>query len=143
MPAADAQALPEDQAQAVVVTATDASGNKITAEGSVTHDATSNASISLAAITGDNIINSTEDDTDVQIKGTSSGLADGTGVTVTIGGKEYVGTVANNAWSVTMPAADAQALPEDQAQAVVVTATDASGNKITAEGSVTHDATSN
>ncbi|MBE8228771.1 hypothetical protein IQA72_17300, partial [Leptospira borgpetersenii serovar Ballum] len=98
---------------------------------------------SLAAISGDNIINSTEDDTDVQIKGTSSGLADGTGVTVTIGGKEYVGTVANNAWSVTMPAADAQALPEDQAQAVVVTATDASGNKITAEGSVTHDATSN
>lgn len=139
MPADDAQLLPEDELQAVIVTAYDVSGNPVTISGTVTHAAISpDNSISIDPITGDNIINAFEDDNAVTITGKVKDVPDGREVTVIINGQQYIGKVANNAWSVTMPAADAQALPENVAQTVEVSTTNSTGNPVTASGTVKH-----
>lgn len=97
------------------------------------------AALAINPVAGDGVINATEDDADVTISGTSTDVADATPVSVTVNSKTYTGTVTSNAWSVTMPAADAQALPEDVAQTITVTAT-VDGSTVTATGTVTHNA---
>ncbi|WP_421081547.1 Ig-like domain-containing protein, partial [Serratia fonticola] len=62
-------------------------------------------------------------------------------VTVTLGGKTYTGTVDGSGhWSVTLPSADLQALP-DGTPALTVTVTDAAGNSNTLNTTVTVDET--
>ena len=46
----------------------------------------------------------------VAIGGTTTNVEDGRIVTVTLNGKTYTATVASNAWTLNVPAADAQAL---------------------------------
>ena len=58
-----------------------------------------------ATIAGDDIINSIEDNSDVTITGTTSGVEDGQTVSVVLNGQTYNGNVSANTWSVTMPAA--------------------------------------
>ncbi|WP_421081546.1 Ig-like domain-containing protein, partial [Serratia fonticola] len=59
----------------------------------------------------------------------------------TLGGKTYTGTVDGSGhWSVTIPAADLQALP-DGTPALTVTVTDAAGNSNTLNTTVTVDET--
>jgi hypothetical protein len=71
---------------------------------------TCSPSITISTVAGDNAINTTEDNSDVTVSGTSLGVEDGATVTVTLNGKTYTTTVSSNAWSITVPAADAQAL---------------------------------
>lgn len=99
------------------------------------------ATLTINTIAGDGVINATEDDTDVTISGTATNVPDATAISVTVNStnytRVYTGTVTNNAWTVTMPAADAQALPENVAQTVTAAVT-VNGNAITATSTVTH-----
>lgn len=97
------------------------------------------AALTILPVAGDGVIDATEDNTDVAITGAAANIPDATAVSVTVNRKTYTGTVTNNAWTVTMPAADAQALPEDVAQTITVTAT-VNGKTVTTTGTVTHNA---
>ncbi len=56
--------------------------------------------ITIADVAGDNTINYLEDDVNVAISGTTTGVEDGQVLTVTLNGKDYQATVSGNAWSV-------------------------------------------
>ncbi|HEL3401824.1 TPA: Ig-like domain-containing protein [Escherichia coli] len=107
-------------------------GSTITDAGSITLTIdNSQASVQVATTAGDNIINASEQAAGFTLSGTSSHLAQGTELTVTLNGKTYTTSVgANGAWSVQVPTADAQALGEGN-QAVLVSGKDATGNTVT------------
>ncbi|HBA8348978.1 TPA: Ig-like domain-containing protein [Escherichia coli] len=93
----------------------------------------------VATTAGDNIINASEQAAGFTLSGTSSHLAQGTELTVTLNGKTYTTSVgANGAWSVQVPTADAQALGEGN-QAVLVSGKDATGNTVTGAQLLTVD----
>ncbi|EFG9295333.1 TPA: Ig-like domain-containing protein [Escherichia coli] len=115
-------------------------GSTITDAGSITLTIdNSQASVQVATTAGDNIINASEQAAGFTLSGTSSHLAQGTELTVTLNGKTYTTTVgANGAWSVQVPTADAQALGEGN-QAVLVSGKDATGNTVTGAQLLTVD----
>ncbi|HHL6627882.1 TPA: Ig-like domain-containing protein [Escherichia coli] len=115
-------------------------GSTITDAGSITLTIdNSQASVQVATTAGDNIINASEQATGFTLSGTSSHLAQGTELTVTLNGKTYTTSVgANGAWSVQVPTADAQALGEGN-QAVLVSGKDATGNTVTGAQLLTVD----
>ncbi|XSU68197.1 beta strand repeat-containing protein [Enterobacter hormaechei] len=87
--------------------------------------------MTLATTAGDNVINASEQAAGFTLSGTSKNLAQGTALTVTLNGKTYSAEVgANGAWSVKVPAADAQALG-DGTWTVNVSGKDAAGNTVT------------
>lgn len=107
-------------------------GSKTTSAGSITVTvSTADTSVSLATTAGDNVINASEQAAGFTLSGTSKNLAQGTALTVTLNGKTYSAEVgANGAWSVKVPAADAQALG-DGTWTVNVSGKDAAGNTVT------------
>ena len=66
--------------------------------------------ITISPIATDDIVNDLEDNSPVAIAGTTTNVEDGRIVTVTLNGKTYTATVASNAWTLNVPAVDAQAL---------------------------------
>lgn len=77
---------------------------------------------------GDGFLSTTEATTDQTLTGKTGLTGDGQTVTVVINGETYTGTVATDgSWTVTVPAADLQNLPEISVP-IVVTVTDAAGN---------------
>ncbi|WP_423740162.1 Ig-like domain-containing protein [Enterobacter hormaechei] len=104
-------------------------GSKTTSAGSITVTvSTADASVTLATTAGDNVINASEQSAGFTLSGTSKNLAQGTALTVTLNGKTYTAEVgANGAWSVKVPAADAQALG-DGTWTVNVSGKDTAGN---------------
>ena len=115
-------------------------GSTITNAGSITLTIdNSQAAVQLATTAGDNIINASEQAAGFTLSGTTSNLAQGTELTVTLNGKTYTTSVgANGAWSVQVPTADAQALGEGN-QAVLVSGKDATGNTVTGAQLLTVD----
>ncbi|HDQ0250194.1 TPA: Ig-like domain-containing protein [Escherichia coli] len=115
-------------------------GSTITDAGSITLTIDNNqASVQVATTAGDNIINASEQAAGFTLSGTSSHLAQGTELTVTLNGKTYTTSVgANGAWSVQVPTADAQALGEGN-QAVLVSGKDTTGNTVTGAQLLTVD----
>ncbi|EFM0296682.1 Ig-like domain-containing protein [Escherichia coli] len=115
-------------------------GSTITDAGSITLTIdNSQASVQVATTAGDNIINASEQAAGFTFSGTSSHLAQGTELIVTLNGKTYTTSVgANGAWSVQVPTADAQALGEGN-QAVLVSGKDATGNTVTGAQLLTVD----
>ncbi|MFG0900800.1 Ig-like domain-containing protein [Enterobacter cloacae complex sp. FYR_6] len=107
-------------------------GSKTTSAGSITVTvSTADTSVTLATTAGDNVINASEQAAGFTLSGTSKNLAQGTALTVTLNGKTYSAEVgANGAWSVKVPAADAQALG-DGTWTVNVSGKDAAGNTVT------------
>lgn len=106
-------------------------GSKTTQAGSITVTiSTADASITLGTTAGDNVINASEHSAGFTLSGTSKNLAQGTWLTVTLNGKTYTAEVgAGGAWSVNVPAADAQALG-DGTWTVNVSGKDAAGNTV-------------
>jgi len=106
-------------------------GSKTTSAGSITVTvSTADATVTLATTAGDNAINASEQSAGFTLSGTSKNLAQGTALTVTLNGKTYSAEVgANGAWSVKVPAADAQALG-DGTWTVNVSGKDAAGNTV-------------
>ncbi|WP_242658872.1 Ig-like domain-containing protein, partial [Enterobacter genomosp. O] len=104
-------------------------GSKTTSAGSITVTvSTAEAAVTLATTAGDNVINASEQSAGFTLSGASKNLAQGTSLTVTLNGKTYTAEVgANGAWSVKVPAADAQALG-DGTWTVNVSGKDAAGN---------------
>ena len=137
VPAADAQALPATNTLTADVS--DFAGNPaVQATHTVAHDAIA-PTIVINAIATDDIINATEDQTPVAITGTTTGVEDNQIVSVTLNGKTYTATVTSNAWTVSVPAADAQALPATNA--VTADVSDLAGNPaVQATHALTHDA---
>src|SRR5690606_17085541 len=106
-------------------------GSKTTSAGSITVTvSTADTSVTLATTAGDNVINASEQAAGFTLSGTSKNLAQGTALTGTLNGKSYTAEVgANGAWSVKVPAADAQALG-DGTWTVNVSGKDAAGNTV-------------
>ncbi|SNT34217.1 hypothetical protein SAMN05421640_3403, partial [Ekhidna lutea] len=95
--------------------------------------------INISTIAGDNIINGTEDDSDLTISGTTD-AEDGQTVTVTVNGKTYTGNTGSGAWSVTVPSTDVNAF--DPSETVSADVDDLAGNSATtATRNITYDPT--
>nr|WP_321206113.1 Ig-like domain-containing protein [Limnobaculum sp. M2-1] len=95
--------------------------------------------LSVDPVTADDIVSASESQSDVTVSGGSTHLQQGQTVTVTINSIDYTGTVgASGSWSVTVPAADVQALAQGSV-AIAVSADDIAGNPATASDSFTVD----
>ena len=117
-------------------------GSKTTSAGSITVTvSTADAAITLATTAGDNVLNASEQSAGFTLSGASKNLAQGTGLTVTLNGKTYAAEVgADGAWSVNVPAADAQALG-DGTWTVNVSGKDAAGNTVSGSQTIGVDTT--
>ena len=123
----------------VSVTGNDTSGNPFTATTTSTHtvDTTSAATISVAAITPDDVVNASEAAGNINVTGTVGGdAAPGDTVSFTINGTNYTGTVlAGNTFSISVAGAD---LAADTNFDATVTGSDNAGNPFTATVTSTH-----
>ena len=121
------------------ITATDAAGNTATANAaqSYTVDTVANATVSIDAVTSDNVINHAESNTTVTITGTVGGDAkEGDTVTIHVGEHEFSATVAENGtWSVDVAGS---VLAGNTSISASVSASDAAGNTATANASHTY-----
>ncbi|KVJ90090.1 Ig-like domain-containing protein [Enterobacter asburiae] len=117
-------------------------GSKTTSAGSITVTvSTADAAITLATTAGDNVLNASEQSAGFTLSGASKNLAQGTELTVTLNGKTYAAEVgADGAWSVYVPAADAQALG-DGTWTVSVSGKDAAGNTVSGSQTIGVDTT--
>ncbi|KFC80403.1 hypothetical protein GEAM_2371 [Ewingella americana ATCC 33852] len=134
-------ALLGDGPLAVKVTATDAAGNAVSS--TVTLDVYTHQLPTPTINTpfGDGLLSTAEAATSQTLSGSTGIVGDGQTVTVTLGGKEYTATVGGNGqWTVTIPSADLQALPQSD-NAITVTAADAAGNSTPLTSNVTVDFT--
>ncbi|MGM8689955.1 Ig-like domain-containing protein [Enterobacter hormaechei subsp. steigerwaltii] len=118
-------------------------GSKTTSAGNITVTvSTADTSVTLATTAGDNVINASEQAAGFTLSGTSKNLAQGTALTVTLNGKTYTAEVgANGAWSVKVPAVDAQALG-DGTWTVNVSGKDAAGNTVSGSQTIGVDTAS-
>ena len=133
MPAADAQAL--GASSTVTAKVTNNAGDSASAERPIAHSGTA-PTVSINTVAGDDIINSREDDAPVVISGATTLIEDGQSVTLLINGKTYQAPVNNNAWSTSIPALDAQALP---ANAKIIADTfNKAGDKANGERAISH-----
>ncbi len=117
---------------------TDAAGNS----GSATHLVTVNTglpSITFNAISGDNVLNADEKGQPLTISGSSTGLATGAQVTVTLNGHNYSATTdAAGNWTLTVPVSDLAAL--GQANYIVsASATSVAGNTASSQANLLVD----
>ncbi|AJQ99816.1 hypothetical protein F652_1827 [Enterobacteriaceae bacterium bta3-1] len=129
VPLADVKLLP-DGIDGINVSVSDTSGNPATDSHNVTVIAQSAdlPTIHVNTVAGDNVINAKEAQSDLQITGTTTHVTNGQTVTVTLGGKTYIGSVdANGLWSVTVPAADVQNLGQGS-QNIVASVNDVAKN---------------
>ncbi|AKJ42481.1 Ig-like domain-containing protein [Pragia fontium] len=129
VPSADL-ALLSDGSYTLQASVSDLSGNT----GTDSHNITVNTqlgSLSVNAITGDDLVNLSEIELGLTISGTSVGVPAGTNnLTIMLNGKTYVTSVlANGTWSYHIPAADAQAIADGGAN-VVVSALNGAGNPV-------------
>jgi large repetitive protein len=135
VPAADVGALADGSHYQVSVSAQDDAGNGASATHNISVDTTAPV-ISISAIAGDDVLNAAEAQQPLTVTGASSAEA-GQTVTVTLGGKTYTTTVANDgSWTLNVPAADLAALSQG-ALTVTASVSDKAGNS----GQVTHGLT--
>ncbi|BFM47949.1 Ig-like domain-containing protein [Marinomonas sp. THO17] len=133
--------LAADTAFDAVVSSSDAAGNTVESTGSSTHTVDTEATagtVTVGAITQDDVINATEAGQTIAVSGTASGgdIAAGDTVTLEINGQTYTTTVSENGtWSVDVAGAD---LAADTAFDAVVSSSDAAGNTVESTGSSTH-----
>ncbi|EOT1259124.1 Ig-like domain-containing protein [Cronobacter sakazakii] len=139
-------ALPPDVLQqfadgeiTITVVAVDGAGNFGAAPQQSFDVDTTPPTLAVTPVTGDDIITALESGADVVVSGTSSGLESGQSVSVLINGVTYVTAAgADGSWSVTIPAANVQALPQGDVP-ISVSASDAAGNRGVAGSTVTVD----
>ncbi|HMY38880.1 MAG TPA: invasin domain 3-containing protein, partial [Marinagarivorans sp.] len=66
--------------------------------------------ITIAAVTGDDAVSTSEDDSAVSFTGTASNVESGQTVTLSLNGTSYTGTVSAGSWSVSVPGSALQIL---------------------------------
>ncbi len=125
VPASTVSSL-SDGATEITATVTNTSGNTGDTSRTITVDSQAPA-LSIDSLTADNIINATESGQDLSITGTTDAQP-GQTVTVTLNGQTYQGTVqSDGTWSVTVPAANVDALADGNAT-VTASVNDVAGN---------------
>ncbi|MHC9002826.1 Ig-like domain-containing protein [Enterobacter adelaidei] len=135
VPAADVGALADGTSYQVSVSAQDSAGNSASATHSISVDTTAPV-VSIATLSGDDMLNAAEAQQPLTVHGSSSAEA-GQTVTVTLGGKTYTATVANDGtWTLDVPAADLAALSQG-ALTLTASVNDKAGNN----GQTTHTLT--
>ena len=124
-------ALP-DGSYTVTASVSDAAGNPATpATKTLKVDETA-PSIAINTIAGDNVLNSSEAQSNLAISGATSGVEDGQHVTVTLNNHSYDAVVASNTWTATVLASDlAHAALPDGSYTVTASVSDAAGNPAT------------
>nr|5IRB_A Chain A, RTX-adhesin [Marinomonas primoryensis]5IRB_B Chain B, RTX-adhesin [Marinomonas primoryensis] len=133
--------LAQDNSFQVSVTGQDSAGNPYAGTTTSTHTVDTSAdagTVTVNAITSDDVINASEAAGTVAVSGTATGgdIAEGDTVTLEINGETYTTTVdANGEWSVDVAGSD---LAADTAFDAVVTSSDAAGNTVDTTGSSTH-----
>ncbi|WP_458327061.1 Ig-like domain-containing protein [Enterobacter hormaechei] len=131
IPSADLQAF-GDGDLTFSASVTNAHGNTGTGERDININAEL-PGLRVNTIFGDDVINAIEQQQDLAVTGSSTHLAEGTQITVTINNVEYVTTVnASGNWQIGVPAADLQAWTAG-GMTVSVSAEDAWGNTVAAE----------
>ncbi|MFJ5366498.1 Ig-like domain-containing protein [Pectobacterium punjabense] len=132
VPATDVGNVPDGK-QTVSASVTDVSGNP----GSTTHsitvitDAANLPSITIATLSGNDVISAQNSQSDLLISGSTTNVSAGQRVTVTLNSKTYLATVgADGSWSTTVPASDVQNLPQGS-QNVTATVSDIAQNPAT------------
>lgn len=128
IPASAVSALPDGN-YTVTASLTDAAGNaSTTPENFVVNDDA--GILTVNPISGDGQLNATEAQTALVITGTTSHVAAGTDITVTLGGVVYHTTTnADGGWSLRVPSAALQALTDGET-ALTVSLVDTQGNTI-------------
>ncbi|WP_458255035.1 Ig-like domain-containing protein [Enterobacter asburiae] len=135
VPAADVGALADGASYQVSVSAQDSAGNSASATHGISVDTTAPV-VSIATLSGDDMLNALEAQQPLTVHGSSSAEA-GQTVTVTLGGKTYTATVANDGtWTLDVPAADLAALSQG-ALTMTASVNDNAGNN----GQTTHTLT--
>lgn len=140
VPATDVGNIPDGK-QTVSASVTDVSGNS----GSATHnitvitDAANLPAITIATLSGNDVISAQDTQSDLLISGSTTNVQVGQRVTVTLNSKTYLATVgADGNWSTTVPASDVQNLPQGS-QDVTATVSDIAQNPATATHPFTVD----
>ncbi|WP_434923772.1 Ig-like domain-containing protein [Enterobacter asburiae] len=135
VPAADVGALADGASYQVSVSAQDSAGNSASATHGISVDTTAPV-VSIATLSADDMLNAAEAQQPLTVRGSSSAEA-GQTVTVTLGGKSYTATVANDGtWTLDVPAVDLAALSQG-ALTVTASVNDKAGNS----GQTTHTLT--
>lgn len=143
VPASALQALADGTAT-FSATVTNSSGQTATDTHSVTvepdSDSPGGGSLSITTpVSGDGYLNATEAQNSLTISGSASGLPAGTAISVTLGGQAYTTTTAaNGSWSIRVPSADLQSLPQGS-NLIVATATLTNGSTLQNSTQVTLD----
>ncbi|RAZ71077.1 Ig-like domain-containing protein [Enterobacter cloacae] len=135
VPAADVGALADGTRYQVSVSAQDSAGNSALATHDISVDTTAPV-VSIATLSGDDMLNALEAQQPLTVRGSSSAEA-GQTVTVTLGGKSYTALVGSDGtWTLDVPAADLAALSQG-ALTVTASVNDKAGNN----GQTTHTLT--
>ncbi|WP_442876621.1 Ig-like domain-containing protein [Enterobacter cloacae complex sp. RIVM_C039474] len=126
VPAADVGALTDGGHYPVSVVAQDSAGNSASATHGISVDTTAPV-IGVNTLSGDDVLNAAEAQQPLTVHGSTSAEA-GQTVTVTLGGKTYSATVANDGtWTLDVPAADLAALNQG-ALTLTASVNDKAGN---------------
>ncbi|MEQ9969828.1 Ig-like domain-containing protein [Pectobacterium carotovorum] len=140
VPATDVGNVPDGK-QTVSASVTDVSGNPGSATHSITviTDATNLPAITIATLSGNDVVSAQDTQSDLLISGSTTNVQVGQRVTVTLNSKTYLATVgADGNWSTTVPASDVQNLPQGN-QDVTATVNDIAQNPATATHPFTVD----
>lgn len=147
VPQGDVAAVP-DGSQVISVSVSDLAGNTASANHSVTFvtHAASQPTLTINTVALDDVINAQEHNQSLDITGTSTHLASGTVVTVTLNAKTYTGTVDGSGnWKITVPQADVQDMSDSSVGSpyyqVTASAQDAAHNPASATHNVVVDTT--
>ncbi|PHI30515.1 Ig-like domain-containing protein [Budvicia aquatica] len=142
VPSADLLML-QDGTPAVTVKVQDVAGNTATSSGSVVVviDSADLPTITIDNFAGDNILTTAESHQLQTISGTTTNIAVGQPVTITLNGKSYSAKVGGDGkWSVNVPVADATALTANGAGTNIhAQVSDNAGNLATGDHSFTVD----
>lgn len=140
VPTTDVGNVPDGK-QTVSASVTDVSGNPGSATHSITviTDATNLPAITIATLSGNDVVSAQDTQSDLLISGSTTNVQVGQRVTVTLNSKTYLATVgADGNWSTTVPASDVQNLPQGN-QDVTATVNDIAQNPATATHPFTVD----
>ncbi|UMO88519.1 Ig-like domain-containing protein [Pectobacterium sp. PL64] len=140
VPATDVGNIPDGK-QTVSASVTDVSGNPGSATHSITviTDAGNLPAITIATLSGNDIVSAQDTQSDLLISGSTTNVQVGQRVTVTLNSKTYLATIgADGSWSTTIPASDVQNLPQGN-QDVTATVNDIAQNSATATHPFTVD----
>ncbi|WP_282184459.1 beta strand repeat-containing protein, partial [Azospirillum baldaniorum] len=141
IPPADLQGLTDGGHYTITADLTDVAGNAaVQATRGVSVDRTP-PTLAIATVAGDNVLNAADSAVGQTVSGVTNGVEDGQTITVTLNGKTYSTTVANNRWSLTVPSTDLLELTDGTSYTVTASLTDAAGNPTQATRNVSVDRT--